>query len=154
MNLFNWSLPFLIDKVAEILEYTIDKNTILTQEEIANMKSATQNDMSNIIEDLLVKQKEQEEEKINKIKAKVFSVGRVVNMMKSNSETEKADFEKRMSISGDGRIDANKARRSIVESKDENALFVNIRNLDHNNEKFPIVTFNRRESLKQGISPE
>ena len=87
--------------------------------------------MSNIIEQLLIDQKEQDEEKINKIKAKVFTVGRVVSMMKSNSETERKSIKERFSMKiGDGKISANSVRRSVVESRDENALFVNIRNLD------------------------
>jgi len=61
------------------------------------------------------------------------------------------------STPSDGRINQEAVRKSLKEfsdKPDEGSLFFSMKDADSTNEKFPLMTFNRRESLKLGISPD
>jgi len=156
MNLFSWSFPFLVDKIAEILDYVIRKNTVVSQKEIEQMYKRDDKDFDTMIDSLINDQVEEDEKHINQIKAKVISIGRMSNMMKKRSTEGRVAMERKIefNIAGDGRVDKEVVRKSLKESSDEGSLFVSIKDADSTNEKFPIMTFNRRESIKLGITPE
>jgi len=141
MNLFTWSFPFLVDKVAEILEYVVLKNTIVSKKEIEQMyKQEGGTDFDSMIDSLINDQQAEDEKHINKIKAKIITIGRMSQMMKKRSTEGKLENEKRMSFkkNGDDRISSERIRKSMVDATDEGSLFVNIKDADKANEKFPI----------------
>ena len=37
LDLFTWSLPFLVDKIGEMMDYLIKKNQIMTPKEISSI---------------------------------------------------------------------------------------------------------------------
>jgi len=106
MNLFTWSFPFLVDKLAEVLEYVVKKNTMVNKNEIEKMYKRNDKDFDTMIDSLINDQVEEDEKHINKIKAKVITIGRMTQMMKQRSADSKTENTKRMSIklNGDDRI--------------------------------------------------
>ena len=88
LDLFTWSLPFLADKIGEMIDYILMKNSLVTPKEINAHKRSTQNDFSKIIKNLNQEKKEQDTQKFNKIKAKVLTMGRMAVMLKNIKENK------------------------------------------------------------------
>jgi len=57
-------------------------------------------------------------------------------------------------ITGDGRVNRDYVSKTLKKSADEGSIFVSIKDADKNNEKFPLMEHNKRESLKLGVTPD
>lgn len=86
MDLFQWSLPFLADKIGEMIDYILMKNQLVTPKEINDGRRSSKRDFSDIISNLNQEKKEQDTQKFNKIKAKVLTMGRMALMLKNIKE--------------------------------------------------------------------
>jgi len=47
--LFSWSLPFLVDKISEMLDYIIYKNSLVDKKEIKMARRSSKVDFNSII---------------------------------------------------------------------------------------------------------
>ena len=86
LDLFTWSLPFLADKIGEMIDYILMKNSLMTPKEINDGRRSSVKDFSSIITNLNQEKKEQDAVKFNKIKAKVLTMGRMALMLKNIKE--------------------------------------------------------------------
>lgn len=60
LDLFSWSLPFLTDKIGEMMDYLLMKNNLVTPKEINSTRRVSQVDFTKIITDLKNEKKEQD----------------------------------------------------------------------------------------------
>ena len=93
------------------------------------------------------KQEEEKKEKLNKIKAKVMTIARFNRMLK-NSKDNAEYLAKIKKNSADGKLPMGLLIKSQDEIKDDVNMFLALKKIDSDNEKFPIVAFKRRESEK------
>ena len=84
---------------------------------------------------------------MNRIKAKVLTVGRMSSMLKNRKENSEIIAQAKK-FSADGKLPQGTLLKTVKETKDEVEQFVALHKLDKENEKFPIKVFKRRESLK------
>lgn len=52
LDLFSWSLPFLADKIGEMIDYILSKNALVNPKEINQHRRSSVQDFSKIIENL------------------------------------------------------------------------------------------------------
>lgn len=70
---------------------------------MALSKTSSDVDFENIMAELKTQKKEQEAEKINKIRAKVLSIGRMARMLKNARENSELLAQAKM-VSSDGKL--------------------------------------------------
>ena len=61
LDLFSWSLPFLIDKIGEMMDNLLRMNSLVKQDEINKSRRSSVKDFNKIIHELEDEQKKQEE---------------------------------------------------------------------------------------------
>ena len=83
LDLFSWSLPFLVDKIAEMMDYLLMKNNLVSKQEIISSRKSSVVDFQKIIKELNDEKNKQDNERLNKIKAKVLTMGRISLMLKN-----------------------------------------------------------------------
>ena len=86
LDLFSWSLPFLADKIGEMLDYVLKKNTLISKDKIKLSKQSSDVDFAKIMSELKEEKKEQDKQKIANIKAKVLTIARFNRMLKNSKE--------------------------------------------------------------------
>lgn len=86
MDLFSWSLPFLADKIGDMLDHLLHKNTMIKKNQLDVARQSSEVDFNKIMNQLAEEKKEQDKEKIAKIKAKVLTVARFNRMLKNAKE--------------------------------------------------------------------
>ena len=86
LDLFSWSLPFLTDKIGEMMDYLLKKQLLVSKESINKASKAQKDEFSKIIDDMKVEKSEQDRAKMNKIKAKVLTIARFNLMFKKHLE--------------------------------------------------------------------
>ena len=79
-------------------------------------------------------------------------MGRISKMLKNAHDNTDA-LTKMKEMNAEGRLPKGLLDQSLKECKTEVDQFVALHKIDKNNEKFPVVEFKRRESMKQGIDP-
>lgn len=52
LDLFSWSLPFLTDKLAEMMDHLIQKNVLVPKQQIKLSKEVSNNEFQKVIKDL------------------------------------------------------------------------------------------------------
>ena len=52
LDLFSWSLPFLADKIAEMMDYVLMKNSLVSKKEIKESRKSSVVDFQKIIKEL------------------------------------------------------------------------------------------------------
>ena len=114
-------------------------------------KQSSDVDFQKIMTELKDEKKKQDNEKFNKIKAKVMTVARFNRMLKNAKENSSAlaEFKK---VSHDGKLPKGALLQTVEETKSDINQFLALRKLDSENEKFPHLTnqivIKRRESEK------
>ena len=58
LDLFSWSLPFLADKIGEMMDNLLRRNTIVSKEKIKIVKQSSDIDFAKIMTDLKEEKKE------------------------------------------------------------------------------------------------
>mmetsp|Transcript_16737 Transcript_16737/g.16643 ORF Transcript_16737/g.16643 Transcript_16737/m.16643 type:complete len:122 (+) Transcript_16737:888-1253(+) len=119
MDLFTWSIPFVIEKTLEILKAILKKKP----REIENLEED-----SNIINEAM---KQAAEERKNKLKNKIKSVSRMLKMYQT-LRCENELIVKLKSICHDNKI----PRGLLLEGKSAIETFMHAKELDKENEKF------------------
>jgi len=102
----------------------------------------------------LEEQKESEEhkaeekaKKLTRIKAKVMTVARF-NRMNKKLQNNSDELKKMKVKNPDGKLPMGLLTKTQDEISDDINMFLALKKIDSDNEKFPIVTFQRRESEK------
>lgn len=88
------------------------------------------------MEQLHDEKKEQDKEKLAKIKAKVLTVARFNRMLKNAKENSEI-ISKAKQVSPDGKLPAGTLIKASSEIKSDVGLFLQVRKLDSENEKVP-----------------
>lgn len=105
LDLFTWSLPFLADKIGEMMDHLLarQKSVHTTKDQIKISKQSSDVDFQKIMTELKDEKKTQDNEKFNKIKAKIMTVARFNRMLKNAKENSAAlaDYKK---VSHDGKL--------------------------------------------------
>ena len=57
LDLFSWSLPFLADKIGEMMDHLLQMNSMVKQNEIQNARRSSVKDFNKIISELETEQK-------------------------------------------------------------------------------------------------
>ena len=86
LDLFSWSLPFLADKIGEMMDHLLTKSQKVSKDNIRLSKQSSDVDFAKIMGELKDEKKKQDNEKFNKIKAKVMTVARFNRMLKNAKE--------------------------------------------------------------------
>ena len=147
LDLFSWSLPFLADKIGEMMDNLLRRNTIVSKEKIKIVKQSSDIDFAKIMTDLKEEKKEQDKQKIASIKAKVMTIARFNRMLKNAKENSEL-LAKAKKVSRDGKLPQGTLMKTMEELKSDVNQFLALKKLDSDNEKFPIKVYQRRESLK------
>jgi hypothetical protein len=85
--LFSWSLPFLADKIGEMMDHVIKKQDLVNKKQIKLVKQASTTDYEKILGDLNQEMLDAEKDKkIATIKKKIMSVARFNLMLKKEKE--------------------------------------------------------------------
>ena len=58
LDIFSWSLPFLADKIGEMLENLLKKNVLVPKKQLAMTKTSSDVDFDKIMNDLRSEKKE------------------------------------------------------------------------------------------------
>lgn len=148
LDLFSWSLPFLADKIGEMMDYLLKKNTLVTKEKIKMSKQSSDVDFAKIMTELNTEKKEQDKQKIDRIKAKVMTIARFNRMLKNAKENHEL-LTKAKNLSRDGKLPQGILIKTVDEIKSEVNQFIALKKLDSENEKFPIQIYEKRESIKK-----
>lgn len=58
LDLFSWSLPFLTDKIGEMMDHLIKKNELVDKKQIELSKKASEVDFKKVIKDMKEEEKD------------------------------------------------------------------------------------------------
>lgn len=86
MDLFSWSLPFLADKLGEMMENIMNRSKMVPKDKLKLAKQSSDVDFKLIMLQLQNEKMEQDYEKTKKIKAKIMSIARFNRMLKNAKE--------------------------------------------------------------------
>jgi len=142
MDIFSWSLPFLADKIGEMMDSMLRKNSIIPKKQLALTKTSSDIDFEKIMTDLRTEKKQQEEQKINKIRAKVLTIGRMARMFKNAREHSELLTQAKM-VSSDGKLPQGLLIKNLKEIKSDVNQFLALKKLDSENEKFPVESYRK-----------
>ena len=148
LDLFSWSLPFLVDKIGEMLDYLMKKQQTVPKDALKLAKRSSDVDFDKIMTTLEKQEEEQEKARMNKIKAKVMSVARFSLILKKDKQNHDL-IEQAKKMNPDGKLKPGEILSNFKGTKYDLDNFVQGHQEDKVNEKFPIAAF-RRTSLKHG----
>ena len=143
LDLFSWSLPFLVDKLGEMFDNIIKQNTLVDRKQLKVVRQASELDFGKIIKDMNEEKKDQDKVRLNKIKAKVLTVARFNLLLKKERENAQEIIKAKEQMP-DGKLPVG-AIFDGVEETTANHLsnFIDSKKKDLVNEKFPVDIFRR-----------
>jgi serine/threonine-protein phosphatase 2B catalytic subunit len=147
LDLFSWSLPFLSDKIHEMMDHLLKKTAILSAEQVQASQVASTEEFSKIIDDMKAEKSEQDRARLNKIKAKVLTVARFNLMHKKHVENADIIHEAKK-MYPNGKLPVGAILGGLEEQKSDLRVFIENQKKDKENEKFPLQAFIRRSSNK------
>ena len=114
LDLFSWSLPFLADKIGEMMDNLMKRNTLITNEKIKLVKQSSDVDFGKIMNKLEEEKKQESKKKIANIKAKVLAIARFNRMLKNAKENQEI-LTKAKSHSYDGKLPQGTLLKTVAE---------------------------------------
>jgi len=118
LDLFSWSLPFLADKIGEMLDCVLKKTHVVSKEKIKMSKQSSNVDFSKIMSTLEAEKKEQDHQRMASIKAKVMTIARFNRMLKNAKENSEL-LTKAKKMSADGKLPQGLLLKTVEETKSE-----------------------------------
>jgi serine/threonine-protein phosphatase 2B catalytic subunit len=147
LDLFSWSLPFLSDKIHEMMDHLIKKNTLLSKEQISVSQNASKEEFGKILDDMKAEKTEQDRARMNKIKAKVLTIARF-NLMHKKAQENADIISEAKKMYPNGKLPVGAIFNGLEDQKSDLRVFIENQKKDKENEKFPLQTFIRRNSMK------
>lgn len=147
LDLFSWSLPFLADKIGEMMDHLLTKQKEVSKDKMKISKQSSDVDFTKIMNELQDEKKKQDNDKFNKIKAKVLTIARFNRMLKNAKENSELLAEVKK-VSHDGKLPQGTLLKTVKEIKSDVNQFLALRKMDSENEKFPHA-IHRRQSEKK-----
>ena len=132
------------------MDHLLKKNALVDKKKLALVKTNSDVEFGQIIKTLNEEKQEQDKKKIANIKAKVLTIARFNRMLKNAKENSES-LTKLKSRSNDGKLPKDILLKNEEEIKSDINHFLALKKLDSDNEKFPIMAFKKRESLKNVI---
>ena len=86
LDLFSWSLPFLADKIGDMMDHLFQKANVVRRDSLTVARQGSSVDFAKIMTQLKEEKKEQDKDRLNKIRAKVLTVARFNRMLKNAKE--------------------------------------------------------------------
>jgi serine/threonine-protein phosphatase 2B catalytic subunit len=114
LDLFSWSLPFLADKIGEMMDNLMKRNTLITTEKIKLVKQSSDVDFGKIMNKLEEEKKQESKKKIANIKAKVLAIARFNRMLKNAKENQEI-LTKAKKFSYDGKLPQGTLLKTVAE---------------------------------------
>jgi serine/threonine-protein phosphatase 2B catalytic subunit len=140
LDLFSWSLPFLADKIGEMMDNIMKRASIVNKDKIKLVKQTSDVDFEKIMDELQEEQKQESQRKVASIKAKVMTIARFNRMLKNAKENQEL-LTKAKKLSHDGKLPSGTLLKTVDEIKSDVGQFLALRKIDSDNEKFPIQAF-------------
>ena len=131
LDLFSWSLPFLADKIGDMMDHLLKKSTSVKvkEDDLAVVRRASDVDFSVIKQKLLDEKADEHERKIQRLKAKVMTVARFNRMLKNRKENSEILGKAKM-ISADGKLPLKLLTMASKDIKNDVQLFLEVRKID------------------------
>ena len=116
LDLFSWSLPFLADKIGEMLDNVMKRNTLIpdTKAKVKLVKQQSDVDFGKIMDGLQEEKKQESQRKIASIKAKVLTIARFNRMLKNAKENQEL-LTKAKKYSTDGKLPQGTLLKTVEE---------------------------------------
>ena len=150
LDLFSWSLPFLADKIGDMMDHLLQKANVIRRDSLKVARQGSSVDFAQIMTQLKEEKKEQDKEKLNKIRAKVLTVARFNRMLKNAKENAEVHTKVRAS---DGKLPIGTLLKTQAEVQNDVTLFMAVKKIDYEHEKMPsnkvADAVYRRKSIKE-----
>lgn len=150
LDLFSWSLPFLADKIGDMMDHLLQKANVIRRDSLKVARQGSSVDFAQIMTQLKEEKKEQDKEKLNKIRAKVLTVARFNRMLKNAKENAEVHTKVRAS---DGKLPIGTLLKTQAEVQNDVTLFMAVKKIDSEHEKMPsnkvADAVYRRKSIKE-----
>jgi len=140
LDLFTWSLPFLADKIGDMMENILRRQSIVSKDNLKIGKQSSDVEFAEIMNNLNEEKKEQSKQKIASIKAKIMTIARF-NLMLKNSRENAELLSKAKEHSPDGKLPLGTLMKTKSELNSDVNQFLALKKLDSENEKFPIRAY-------------
>jgi len=131
------------------MDHLLKKNEILSKEKITEAQGSTKEHFSKIMNDMKNEKSEQDRARLNKIKAKVLTIARFNLMLRRHVENADIIHEAKK-MYPNGKLPVGAIFDGLENQKSDLRVFIENQKKDKDNEKFPMVAYQRRNSKLEG----
>ena len=118
LDLFSWSLPFLADKIGEMLDCLLKKGLLGPRDKHKAGAQGGQPALDVIKSTLEQEKREQDKQRLASVKAKVRTIARF-NLMLKNAKENSELLAKAKQVSSDGKLPQGLLLKTVEETKSE-----------------------------------
>ena len=118
LDLFSWSLPFLADKIGEMLDCVLKRSQLVSGGQLKVSRRGSQVDFQKILSTLEQEKREQDKQRLASVKAKVLTIARFNRMLKNAKENSEL-LAKAKKVSTDGKLPQGLLLKTVDETKSE-----------------------------------
>jgi len=126
LDLFSWSLPFLADKIGDMMDHIVKKTNVVANNQLEVVRRASDVDFAVIKKKLVDAQVEEHEKKIQRLKTKVMTIARFNRMLKNRKENSEILGKAKM-VCPDGKLPVNLLIKASDEIKNDVKLFLAVK---------------------------
>ena len=141
LDLFSWSLPFLADKIGEMLDHLLSLNkSVVDRQKLAVARQSSAIDFSKIMQKLHDDEVNDKEKKLNRIRAKIMCVARF-NLIQKKAKENAELVLKAKGGNPDGKMPYGTLLdiKTTDDDKEQDiGTFLALKKIDSENEKFPL----------------